>query len=140
MIKRIGLILILLAICLAQPAMAAKKRVWTTVVVGSSSGGSGTPGVSARLSGWKQYLNLSFRGVSNTNGINYELIFNGNDNEQGVFGSVKPSEGNTTRSIFLGTCSHGACTAYRNINSLKLTITYSLKNGQELVKRYRVRY
>ena len=87
-----------------------------------------------------QYLGLSFRGVSSTNGINYELIFNGNDNEQGVYGSVKSREGNTSRSIFLGTCSHGACTAYRNINNLKLTITFKLKNGQDLVKRYKVKY
>jgi len=139
MVKRIGLVLILLVFCLAQPAMAAKKRVWSSVPV-SSSGGGGAPGVSARLSGWKQYLNLSFRGISGTNGVNYELIYNGNGNEQGVYGSVKASEGNAGRKIFLGTCSHLACTSYKNINSLKLTVTFMLKNGQESVKRYRVRY
>lgn len=139
MIKRIGLILVVLIFALVTPAIAAKPRVWKSAST-NSGGSGGAPGVSARITGWKQYLNISFRGVSGTNGINYELIYNGNDNEQGVYGSVKPSEGNSTRSIFLGTCSHGACTAYRNINSLKLTVTFMLKNGQELVKRYRVRY
>jgi hypothetical protein len=124
---------------LVSPAVAAKPRAWKSVPI-NNDGSGGTPLVSAKITGWKQYLNLNFRGVSSTNGINYELIFNGNDNEQGIFGSVKSSEGNTTRSLFLGTCSHGACTAYRNINNLRLTVTFKLKNSQETVKRYKVRY
>jgi len=139
MIKRTGLILTVMFLILVSPAVAAKPRVWKSVPI-NNGGSGGTPSVTAKITGWKQYLNLSFWGVSSTNGINYELIFNGNDNEQGVYGSVKASEGNTSRSIFLGTCSHGACTAYRNINNLKLTITFRLKNGQDLVKRYKVRY
>lgn len=119
------------------PALAAKPRVWKPV---STKSGGGVPSVAAKITGWKQYLNLNFRGVSSTNGINYELIFNGNGNEQGVYGSVKPGEGNSTRSLFLGTCSHGVCTAYRNINNLRLTVTFKLKSGQDLVKRYKVRY
>ncbi|KKR67934.1 MAG: hypothetical protein UU09_C0018G0005 [Microgenomates group bacterium GW2011_GWA2_40_6] len=139
MIKRTGLILAVMFLILVSPAVAAKPRVWKSVPI-NNGGSGGTPSVTAKITGWKQYLGLSFRGVSSTNGINYELIFNGNDNEQGVYGSVKSREGNTSRSIFLGTCSHGACTAYRNINNLKLTITFKLKNGQDLVKRYKVKY
>ena len=85
MIKRIGLVLTVMFFVLVSPAVAAKPRVWKSV----STSDGGAPGVSARLSGWKQYLNLSFRGVSGTSGINYELIYNGNGNEQGSLWKCK---------------------------------------------------
>jgi len=141
MMKKIfGVFLVLMFGVFLTPTEAAKARVWKSVPVKTTNSGGGSMGVSASLTGWKQYLRLSFRGVAQTNGISYELIFNGNDNEQGIFGEVKATEGNSTRSLFLGTCSHGACTAYRNINNLRLTITFKLKTGQDLVKRYKVRY
>lgn len=122
-----------------SPVVAAKKRVWSSTPV-INSNVSGSPSVSARLTGWKQYLNLSFRGVASTNDIGYELTFNGNGVEQGIYGTVKPSEGNVTRSLFLGTCSHGACVSYKNINALRLTITYTTKTGQTVIKKYKVKY
>jgi len=121
----------------STPVAAAKKRLWASTPIVASGG---TPAVSAKLTGWKQYLNINFRGVAATNGFTYELTFNGNNMEQGVYGTVKPTEGNVTRSLFLGTCSHGACTAFKNINSLRLTVSYTLKSGQSIVKKYKVKY
>ena len=121
---------------LNTPVLAAKKRIWSSTPIVGISG----PSVSATLTGWKQYLNLSFRGLANTNGLSYELIFSGNNLDQGIYDTIKPSGGNITRSLFLGTCSHGACTPYKNINNLRLTVTYKMKNGQTVVKKYKVKY
>lgn len=132
----VGLVLMLLLLQV-NPVLAAKKRVWKTSTASVSSIGFA---VGAKLTGWKQYLNVSFRGVANTGGATYELIYNGNNTEQGVYGTVKPSEGNVTRSIFLGTCSHGACVSHKNISNMRLTITYKTASGQTITKKYKVRY
>lgn len=120
--------------------LAAKKRVWKTTTTTVKSSNSGF-GVSAKLTGWKQYLNVTFKGLSNTNGVTYELTYLGNNTEQGVFGNVKPSEGNViTRSIYFGTCSHGACVTHKNISDVKLVIKYKTSDGQSVTKKYKVKY
>jgi len=58
----------------------------------------------------------------------------------GDYRTVKPREGNVSRSIFLGTCSHGACLSHKNISNMRLTITYKTANGQTITKKYKVRY
>ncbi len=142
--KEKALILILIPLFLFSSVMsvsAAKKRVWKATTVAKSTVNSGGKfSVSAKLTGWKQYLNVSFKGVASTSGVSYELVYNSNDTEQGVYGTVKVSEGNVTRSIFLGTCSHGACVSHKNISNVRLTITYKTINGQSVVKKYKVKY
>lgn len=83
------------------PAVAAKKRVWKPVTTTISTSVSKFS-VSAKLTGWKQYLDLSFKGVAGTEGVTYELVYDGNGTQQGVYDEIKPGEGNVTRSIFLG--------------------------------------
>lgn len=123
-----------------SPVLAAKKRVWGATTTKVSSGG-GSFSISAKLTGWKQYLNLSFRGVTSTSGVTYELIYNGNNTEQGIYGNIKTEEGNTSRSLFLGTCSsNGVCTSHKNINNMRLTVSYKTTSGQSVTKRYKVKY
>jgi len=114
--------------------------VWGAVTTRTTTSSGSGFSVGAKLTGWKQYLNVSFRGVANTTGVTYELVYNGNNTQQGVFGSIQPSEGNVTKSLFLGTCSHGACTAHKNVSEVKLTVNYKTSNGQSVTKRYRVKY
>lgn len=118
------------------PALALKKRVWTGVSVSTAS----SPSASIRLTNWKQNVSITFANVKLCQSITYELTYLSNNLEQGVFGSVKPSEGNTvSRSLFMGTCSRKVCVAHRNITNLRLEITYKLTSGQSIVKRYRIR-
>ncbi|MFA6519005.1 MAG: hypothetical protein WCV93_05165 [Candidatus Shapirobacteria bacterium] len=139
MSKIVSLVFILVLFVFAvSPVVAAKKRIFKPSSVSVST--SVTPSVSARLTGWKQYLSLSFRGVASTTGITYELTYAGNGTEQGVFGSIKPEEGNVTRTLFLGTCSNKVCVSHKNVGNLRLTITYKLKSGKALVKNYKVKY
>lgn len=114
--------------------MAAKKRVWSKTVVASG------PGVSARLTKWKQYVNLGFYGLNKVATVQYELTYNGNNTEQGVFGDIKVEKNSVGREIFMGTCSHGACVAHKNVSNLRLTITYKMKDGKQVVKKYKIRY
>lgn len=138
LILAIGLILVCFGILVA-PVSAAKKRVWKTTTKTTIVARTGF-GVSAKLTGWKQYLDVNFKGVAETDGVTYELTYNSNNNEQGVYGNVKTSEGNVSRSIFLGTCSHGSCVSHTNISNVRLTITYKTKDGQNLIKKYKVKY
>ena len=124
----------------SSPTLAAKKRVWGKTVVTSSAKSTGAFSVSAKFTGWKQYLNVSFKGVASTKGVTYELIYGSNGVDQGAGGRVDPSEGNVSRSMFLGTCSHGVCTAHKNISNVRLTITYMTSSGQSVTKNYRVKY
>ena len=138
MLKITSLIFLLLLFGFSSPLLAAKKRLFKASTVATSS--NVAPSVSAKLTGWKQYLSLSFRGVSGTSGITYELTYTGNGTEQGVFGNIKPEEGNVTRTLFLGTCSHKVCVSHKNIGNLRLIVTFKLKSGQSLVKNYKIKY
>lgn len=130
---------ILLVFSTATSVEAAKKRVWGKTIVTPASK-SNTVTVSAKLTGWKQYLNVSFKGVAGTNGVTYELIYNSNGIDQGAGGRVNANDGNVSRSLFLGTCSHGACVAHKNISNVRLAVTYQTLAGQTLTKNYRVKY
>lgn len=118
------------------PTLALKKRVWTSVSTSTAS----SPSAYIRLTNWKQNVSITFANVKLCQSITYELTYLSNNLEQGVFGSVKPTEGNTvSRSLFMGTCSRKVCVAHRNITNLRLEITYKLTSGQSMVKRYRIR-
>ncbi|HEX9008593.1 MAG TPA: hypothetical protein VF837_05020 [Patescibacteria group bacterium] len=120
-----------------DPALAAKKRAWNKA---SSSSSLYSPfSVSAKFTGWKQYLNLSFRGLGNTKGVSYNVIYSSNGIDQAL-GGINANEKSTSRSVFLGTCSHGACTAHKNISNMRLMITYQTLDGQNITKNYKVRY
>lgn len=121
------------------PALAAKKRVWGKTIVTTASRNNPLT-ISAKFSGWKQYLNVSFRGVANTKDITYEIIYASNGVDQGAGGRVNSNEGNVTKSLFLGTCSYRVCTAHKNINNVRLRVSYLTSNGQNVVKNYKVKY
>ena len=132
--------LVILLFTSSTPATAAKKRVWGATTVTSPVKG-GPFSVSARFSGWKQYLNVSFRGVAGTSGVTYELIYSSNGIDQGVGGRVSANEGNVTRQIFLGTCSHNkVCTSHKNVSNVRLKVTYQTTSGQSVTKNYKVKY
>jgi len=121
------------------PVEAAKKRAWGKTIV-KPSGGSGPFSVTAKFTGWKQYLNVSFRGVANTKGVSYELIYTSKGIDQGAGGSVNPSEGNVSRSMFLGTCSHGVCVAHKDVSNVRLRVTSTTSDGVSKTKSYKVKY
>jgi len=140
--KRISWYLLALMMLLyfgVTPAMAAKKRVWGKTIVTTAPKSAGLT-VSARFTGWKQYLNVSFKGVASTKDVSYELIYSSNGVDQGAGGKVYASEGNISKSLFLGTCSFRVCTAHKNISNVRLRIAYQTTDGNSVTKNYKVKY
>lgn len=132
------IIAVVLLFSTASPTWAAKKRVWSKAT--TTSAGSGKFSVSAKLTGWKQYLNVTFKGLANTKGVNYELIYSSNGVDQGAGGRVEASGNSVSKSIFMGTCSYLVCTAHKNISNLRFTVTYQTTSGQNVTKNYKVKY
>jgi len=122
-----------------QPAsvLAAKKRVFKSVSSGSSSG-SGTPVVYLSLRRDHLALNMSFVNLKATKSATYELTYLGSGNDQGVFGSLKPTDSGQ-RSLYFGTCSYRVCNPHKNIQNMRLSVKFSLNNGQTISKRYKIK-
>lgn len=124
---------------LFSPVQAAKPRIKKVVAkTGSIVATSGYS--SARLSRGTNSVIVTFLNLSKVTRVTYTLSYSANGVEQGVVGSVTPSgQATDTRDLYFGTCSHGVCTAHRNITGATLTIETSLKSGGTNVKRYKIK-
>ncbi|MFA5827752.1 MAG: hypothetical protein WC841_00115 [Candidatus Shapirobacteria bacterium] len=118
-------------------AQAAKKRVFKSGSSGSNLS-TGTPAVYLSLRRDRLALNMSFVNLKATKSATYELTYQGSGNDQGVFGSVKPTESGQ-RTLYFGTCSHAVCNPHKNIQNMRLSIKYTLNNGKTISKRYKVK-
>jgi len=136
--KNILLVLLVLFFASAGQSHALKKRVWNYSKVAIASGSK--PSVGARLSSDRQSIVITFRQVLLTTSVTYELTYLGNDLEQGIFGTVKPEEGNlVSRTLYFGTCSKNVCTPHRNLKNGILLVSYRLQNCTSFSQKFRVR-
>lgn len=120
-------------------AQAAKIRVSKPASSGSSTSvGTGTPAVYLSLRRDRLALNLSFVNLKATKSATYELTYTGSGQDQGVFGSIKPTESGK-RSLYFGTCSYRVCNPHKNIQNMKLSVKFSLNNGKTISKRYKIK-
>ena len=142
-VKRIIFVIVgLLYFWAAQPSMALKQRVWksTTTKKTTSTAVTSSVGVSVRKVD-RQNIRISFSNVKATSKIDYELTYNSSGTEQGVFGTVKPSEGNSlSRTLYFGTCSNKVCRPHTGISNARLTVTMKLNTGKTLKKRYSIKF
>src|SRR4030042_4251288 len=123
----------------ARGAEAAKARNWGAVKVTTQSSG-GSPRIGAKLTKWKQYVYLTFSNLGKVESVDYELTYTGSGIDQGVWGSIKVSSAAVSRELFMGTCSRNVCVAHKNISGVRLAITYKMKDGSSLGKRYKIKY
>jgi len=125
---------------LIKPAsvLAAKKRVFNKSVSSGSSSASGTPAVYLSLRRDRLALNMSFVNLKTTKSATYELTYFGSGNDQGVFGSLKPTDSGQ-RSLYFGTCSSRVCNPHKNIQNMRLSVKFTLSNGQTISKRYKIK-
>lgn len=132
--KMMGLAVMLVAGVFLAPkeVEAAKKRVWTKATTAAA------PSIAVKRK-WDN-LYVSFYNLKTTDGATYELTYVGNGLDQGIFGSVKTSEGNSVvRTLYFGTCSNKACTPHKNVSQVKLGVSFKMKNGTTISKRYRLK-
>lgn len=123
-----------IALAKTLPQSKGGKRV----TVSRKSSGAGIT-VTPRLRNDRKALLIYFGGLQNANSVSYMLIYKTNGQEEGAGGSVKPSEGNTSRELLFGTCSKNVCRYHANIANMKLEIQAQLKSGKRLIKRYKIR-
>ena len=141
--KNIASLLFILAVILSfqkpTSVQAAKVRVFKSGSSGSSvSSGTGVPAVYLKLRRDRLALSLSFANLKATKSTTYELTYVGNGIDQGVFGSIKPTESGQ-RSLYFGTCSHAVCSPHKNIQNMKLSVKFLLTNGKTISKRYKIK-
>lgn len=98
-----------------------------------------TIAVSPKFMSGKTGLKVAFSNVGAANTISYMLSYESNGKQEGIAGSVRPAEGNTSRDLLFGTCSSGKCVYHKNIKNCVLTVTAQLKNGKKQVKKFNVR-
>jgi len=142
MTKKVLLFIMVFSLSFFFPkaAVAAKKRVWKVTPVSKGAAAATKPGASVSLRKDYQALIINFYGLNLTNSVSYELTYVANGIEQGVFGAVSPSEGNSTsKTLYFGTCSHAVCTPHKNLKQMRLTISFRLKTGKTLIKKYKVK-
>lgn len=109
------------------PAKTTTKSVGNTV------------GISPKFMSGKTGLKVSFSNVGAATSISYMLSYDANGKAEGIAGSVRPAEGNTSRDLLFGTCSSGKCVYHKNIKNCVLTVTAQLKNGKKQVKKFNVK-
>jgi len=136
--RKIVLILLAAMFFLANPALAAKKRVAPRVA--SRGTVSVTSGVKSyvRLQPNHLALLIDFSGFDNIKSGSYELTYTASGIGQGAGGSILLGD-SSTKTLLFGTCSKGVCTYHTNITNARLTITSILKNDQKVIKTYRIK-
>ncbi len=93
-----------------------------------------------RLRPDRRALFLTFRNAHNASSIFYNLTYLTNGREEGVGGSVSPSEGKTvTREMLFGTCSKNDCSYHTGITNMRLEVTIELPSGKKFIKRYKIK-
>lgn len=97
-------------------------------------------GVSVRLRGDRQALNLNLSNLNKARNITYTLIYQTNGKDEGISGSVDSASGNNvSRELLFGTCSAGVCRYHQNITNMKLEVVTEPLNGKKTLRRFRIR-
>lgn len=121
------------------PALAAKKRVWSTQSIKVATTAT-RPSFSVRFRSDRQALNINFYNLNTASATSYELTYQGNGLDQGVVGTINTTESaSANRLLLFGTCSKNVCTYHKNIQNMQLTITSKLNSGKTLIKRYKIK-
>jgi len=105
----------------------------------TSKSSGNTISVSPKFMSGKTGLKVQFSNVGAANTVSYMLSYESNGKQEGIAGSVRPAEGNTSRDLLFGTCSSGKCVYHKNIKNCVLTVTAQLKNGKKQVKKFNVK-
>lgn len=123
----------------ARPSHAARKRVrkprgGTSQTAYVAQG----VGVSVRFRPDRLGLLMTFSNFDNIESGSYQLLYDANGITQGAGGTVIIGDSDT-KEILFATCSHGVCTFHENITNARLSIFSKLKNGQTVLKPFRIK-
>ncbi|MEK7188436.1 MAG: hypothetical protein AAB685_01130, partial [Patescibacteria group bacterium] len=104
----------------------------------SFSGSKPTSKVKKRADGKAIVVTLS--NLSSAKSVSYLLSYDANGTTQGASGSVNVSESTSVvRELLFGSCSKGVCRYDSGIKNAKFVVTSVLKNGQKVIKPFRIK-
>ncbi|MDO8658764.1 MAG: hypothetical protein Q7K55_08535 [Candidatus Levybacteria bacterium] len=89
----------------------------------------------------RKALNVSFSNLSFAKSVEYSLIYQTGDREEGAGGSInmQTEKNGATRELLFGTCSKNDCRYHANIKNMRLEVISDLKTGKKTIRRYRIR-
>lgn len=132
------ILFVLLFLAFPKPVLAAKTRIRKVRNTQASVSVSRGVGISVRFRPDRLGLLLNFSNFGNLESGSYELVYDSNGVTQGAGGSIMLGDTDTKELLF-GTCSNAVCTYHQNITNARLSITSRLKNGQTVLKPFRIR-
>lgn len=134
-----GLMLAVLLFGAKKPVWAARQRVRKPKTTGSAVSAPRGVGVKVRFRPDRQALLLEFSNFDRIQSGSYELVYTANSVQQGAGGSIIIDDSGV-KTLLFGTCSGGVCTYHRNITNARLSIISVLKNGQTVLKPFRINW
>jgi hypothetical protein len=104
-------------------------------VLAKSTVVSSMPTLTAKLTANKRNINMALSNLSTVASLTYELTYTNNGIDEGVFGSIKKvTTKNLSRTLYLGTCSHGACTPHKKVKNIRIEARFKLKTGEAMTR------
>lgn len=88
----------------------------------------------------KRAIIITLNNLSSARSVSYLLSYDANGTTQGASGSVDVSgSSSVVRELLFGSCSKGVCRYDSGIRNAKFVVTSVLKNGQKIVKPFRIK-
>lgn len=144
--KKIGLIFLIFLACFSlsclnpQITLAKKKIGAKTSTAKSAVSTSLKMVIRPKLRSDRKALQVTFSNLSYVTSFTYELTYEANGIDQGVYGSVTiKDESSISRELLFGTCSGPVCRYHSGIKNMKSSVTTTYKNGRKIINRYRVK-
>lgn len=134
----ICLLLVLGLVVLPSPVHAARTRVRKARDTGPAVYVSQGVGVSVRFRPDRLGIQMNFSNFDTIESGSYSLVYDSNGVTQQAGGSIIIGDTDTKELLF-ATCSHGVCRFHENITNARLSVTSTLKNGQSVLKPFRLR-
>lgn len=133
------LLLVLVSLVLPNSVQAARARTRKARDTGSQATYvSQGVGVSVRFRPDRLGIQLNFSNFGAIESGSYSLIYDSEGVTQQAGGSIMIGDTDTKELLF-ATCSHAVCTFHENITNARLSITSRLKNGQSVLKPFRLK-
>lgn len=96
--------------------------------------------ISPKIRSDRKALIITYSNLQNVASFTYQLTYEAEGVDQGVYSTVTPlGENSTVRELLFGTCSGSVCRYHPGIQNMKFVVNTVYKNGQRAVKRYRVK-
>lgn len=140
LIKSVSLVIIILGFFLSLPtAVQAKRKLPVLKSASTAKSTSTNVTVKVKFRSDRKGVILNFGNLTAASGVSYDLVYDTRGTTQNAGGAVKISSATANTEVIFGTCSSGVCRYDTGISNAKLQVFITLKNGQKIVKPFRLK-